>query len=150
MNCDKIIFIILSFVSINIINLFFITESNDYPLCSYVVSPKNWMISNSIISIAFITNLAFLFIFELCSCLKNFINLIRFLNFLLYIIGFFICGWIGFGFYILIDKCSIDNYPRNVIITFGTNITLQILYFIIYLIKCIRGCKKKVYSIENV
>jgi hypothetical protein len=91
-----------------------------------------------------------LFIFEICSCLKNLINLIKFLNILLHFIGFFICGWMGFGFYILIDKCSIDSYPRNVIITFSTNITLQILYLIIYIIKFIRGCKKKVYSIEHI
>ena len=150
MYIDKLILIILSIVSINCINLFFISESNDYPGCDFIVSPKNWMITNSVLSIAFVIFLIMLFIFEICSCLKNLIVLIKIFNILLYLIGISVFAWMGFGFYILIDKCSINSYPRNVIITFSTNITMQILYFIIYLIKCIRGCKTKVYSIENV
>ena len=147
---DKLILIVLGFVSLNCINLFFISESDDYPYCDFIVSPKNWMISNSILSIGFIITLILLFIFEMCSCLKNFIIMIKVFNILLYFIGITVISWMGFGFYILIDKCSLDSYPRNVIITFSTNITMQILYFMIYLIKCIRGCKTKVYSIENV
>ncbi len=150
LNINKLIFIVLGFVSLNCINLFFISESNDYPNCNFIMSPKNWMISNSVLSFLFIISLIILFIFELCSCLKNFNRVIAFLYGLLYLIGITVIAWMGFGFYILIDKCSIDSYPHNVIITFSTNITLQILYFIIYLIKCIRGCKTKVYSIENV
>lgn len=150
LNINKLIFIILSFVSLNCINLFFISESNDYPDCNFIISPKNWMISNSILSFGFIISLIILFIFELCMCLKNFNRIITFLYGLLYLIGMSILAWMGFGFYILIDKCSIDSYPKNIIITFSTNITLQILYFIIYLIKCVRGCKKKIYTVENV
>ena len=150
LNINKLIFIVLSTVSLNCINLFFISESNDYPDCNFIVSPKNWMISNSVLSIMFVIFLIMLFIFELCSCLKNFNKVITFFNILLYLISICIIAWMGFGFYILIEKCSIDSYPRNVIITFSTNITIQILYFILYLIKCIRGCKSKVYSIDNV
>jgi len=150
LSINKLIFIVLSFVSLNSINLFFISESDEYPNCNFIVSPKKWMIANSALSFSFIINLIVLFIFELCSCLKNFNKVITFFNILLYLFGLTIFAWMGFGFYILIDKCSINSYPRNIIITFATNITLQILYFIIYLIKCIRGCKISSYSIENV
>jgi len=147
---DKIIFVVLSMVSLNVVNLVLIQKEHDYPKCDYVITPKNWMIMNSVISILFVINLLMLFIFEMCVCLKGSIKFTHFLDIMLYLIGASVFGWLIYGIYILVEECSIDSYPKNIIITFSTNVTMQILYFIIFSIRIIRTCRKKTYKVENV